>query len=175
MSDKCTLEDIAEMPSAAEMMSSKYLSAADVGAIEVVTITRCQRATETFDAGRKDRVNIITITRANGEASQFIACKTNVAAMRVLFGDETKGWIGKRIALVPDEDRMKGETVTCLRISDSPDAPPGRAKAYREAWEHPDGRANGRKNKTSLIARLKFVLAWANARKAVETKATAAG
>ena len=155
-----TLKDIDDMPSAADMMASKYLSSSDIaGASETVTITGCMRATETFDAGRTDRVNIISIKRASGESAKMIACKTNIAAMRVLFGDTTSAWIGKRIVLVPDEDRMKGETVVCLRISGSPDATAGRAKAYAMAWDHADGRANGRRGKTSLIDRLKVMLA----------------
>ena len=154
-----TLRDIEDFPDVGEMMASKYLAAVDIdGAGELVTITSVKSGTETFEAGRKDKVNVIGIKRPSGAEAEVIFCKTNVAATRVLLGDSSRAWKGKRLVLVADQDKMKGEIVTCLRIRESPDAPPGRAKAYAQAWNHRDGRMNGNQGKSSLVSRLKVIL-----------------
>lgn len=162
-----TLEDIEDMPPVEAMMQAKYLSASDLeGDAETVTILRIRRGKETFEAGRKDEVNVITVARANGDTAEMIWCKTNVAAARVLLGDDNTKWIGKRVTLCADEDRNRGEVVVAIRICGSPDAPPGRAKAFQAAWDHPDGRMNGRKGKGSLITRLKVIIARTKAKAA---------
>jgi hypothetical protein len=111
-------------------------------------------------------VNVITVARPNGDTAEMIWCKTNVAAARVLLGDDNTKWIGKRVTLCADEDRNRGEVVVAIRICGSPDSPPGRAKAFEQAWHHPDGRMNGRKGKGSLITRLKVIIARAKAKAA---------
>ncbi|GEM_PF-6777138 len=168
-----TLEDIEDMPAVETMMAAKYLSATDIaGESETVIIRRIQRAKETFEAGRKDEVNVIGIERADGHRAEMIWCKTNVAACRVLFGDDNTKWIGKRIVLVADEEKNRGEIVVALRISGSPDAPPGRAKAFQQAWDHPDGRMNGRKSKSSLVTRLKVIIARSAVKRPAKPAAT---
>jgi hypothetical protein len=153
-----TLEDIEDFPDVSDMMASKYLGADMVEGEETVTITHVCSATETFEAGRADRVNVITLKRSDGSQAQMLFCKTNIAACRVLLGDSTKAWVGKRVVLVADEDKMKGELVNCIRIRTSPDSQPGRVNAYEQAWNHPDGRMNGIKKKTSLVVRLKKII-----------------
>jgi len=168
-----TLEDIEDMPPVEAMMQAKYLSASDLeGDTETVTIKRIRRGKETFEAGRKDEVNVITVARPNGDTAEMIWCKTNVAAARVLFGDDNTKWIGKRVILCADEDRNRGEVVVAIRICGSPDSPPGRAKAFAQAWDHPDGRMNGRKGKGSLITRLKVIIARTKAKAAASKPAT---
>ena len=154
-----TLKDVVDFPDVCDMMAGKYLCAIDLPPCgEVVTITRVRKATEVFEGGRKDRVNLISVTMADGQTADIVFPKTNVAALRILLGDVTREWIGKRILLVPDLDRMKGEVVSCIRVQSSPDAPRGRAKAYQMAWDHSDGRMNGIPRKTSLITRLKAII-----------------
>lgn len=154
-----TLTDIEDFPDVSEMMRSKYLGADILDGDETCIITHVCSADEVFEAGRTDRVNVISLTRGDGSPAQMLFCKTNVAACRVLLGDSSKGWIGKRIVLTADEDKMKGEIVNCIRIKGSPDAQPGRAKAYEQAWMHSDGRMNGIKKKSSLVVRLKRIIA----------------
>jgi hypothetical protein len=167
-----TLEDIEDMPPVEAMMQAKYLSASDLeGDAETVTIRRIRRGKETFEAGRKDEVNVITVARPNGDTAEMIWCKTNVAAARVLLGDDNTKWIGKRVILCADEDRNRGEVVVAIRICGSPDSPPGRAKAFQAAWDHPDGRMNGRKGKGSLISRLKVIIARTKAKAAASKPA----
>ena len=145
------------IPTAAEMTASKFLAAGDlVLPSETVTITKIRRTNETFDAGKKDTVNVFSVKRADGRSAEALFCKTNVYACRVLFGDDTKAWIGKRLVMVVDQDLYANDLVDCMRITGSPDAPPTRAQAYSEAFEHQDGRPRKLiKRLKSLVTRLK--------------------
>ena len=141
------------IPTAAEMTAPKFLGANDlVLPRETVTIKKIRRTNETFEAGKKDTVNVFSIVRQSGATSEVLFCKTNVFACRVLFGDDTKAWIGKKLVLIVDQDLYANDTVDCIRIEGSPDAAPARMSAYQETFNDPAGRPR------KLIKRLKLLV-----------------
>ena len=143
-----------QLPTAEEMTAAKYLGATGlVTPSELVTIAKIRRSKETFEAGKKDLVNVFGITRQDGTAAEVLFCKTNVYACRVLLGDDTSKWLGKRLSLIIDQDLFQGDTVECIRISGSPDAAFDRMGHYVTAFDDPSGRPR------KLIKRLKGLVA----------------
>jgi hypothetical protein len=47
---------------------------------------------------------------------------TNCKTIAALYGNDTDGWVGKRITLYPTTTQMGGETVECVRVR--PRVPP---------------------------------------------------
>ena len=149
-----TDSQIDDIPSVNELVAPKFLGADGIeGQQETVTITRIRRSQEVFDGGKKEMVNVFGVRRSDGRTAEVLFCRTNVYACRLLFGDDPKKWIGKRLALVVDQDLYAKEMVPCIRISGSPDAPAGRSKAYAEAFNHPDGRPRKLVNRLKVIVR----------------------
>lgn len=170
MSANASTSAIDDIPNVADMVASKFLGADGLdGPQETVTVTRIRRSQEAFEGGKKETVNVFGIRRTDGRTAEVLFCRTNIYACRLLFGDDTKRWIGKRLVLVVDQDFYATDTVPCIRIGGSPDAPAGRAKAYADAFNHPDGRPR------KLIKRLKVIVkrvAAQAAQKAAQTSAS---
>lgn len=102
---------------------SRFLSAEDLNGQDVtVTITSVEL--ERIGQG-KDAADKLVIG-FHGKKKQFVANKTNAKTIAKLHGDETDGWIGKRITLGPREVEFQGDMVTALRVSLKP---PGAAPA----------------------------------------------
>ena len=57
---------------------------------------------------------------------------TNCKAIAGMYGNDTDGWIGKRVTLFPTTTQMGSETVECIRVR--PKVPSGKA-AEAEAPE----------------------------------------
>ncbi len=52
--------------------------------------------------------------------------RTNAEAIAVELGDNTDGWIGKQVVLVPERVRFNGKLVACIRVK-VPENPPSAA------------------------------------------------
>ena len=106
---------------------SKYLKVDDLNDADMLcTITRV--ALEELGQGHeKDTKPIVYFA----ETDKGMACnKTNAGVISKLYGDDTDGWIGKKITLWPNHDvEFRGEIVSAIRVrsrAPSTIAPPTR-------------------------------------------------
>lgn len=112
---------------------SKYLKAEDLKGQKVtVTVSGVSQDNLQMPGGRKKQAVVISM---KGKEKQFVANTTNGWALALLLGRRTKDWVGKRIQLAPDVDKLRGKQVPCVRVAGSPDAPPDRAAAFARAWK----------------------------------------
>jgi hypothetical protein len=51
----------------------------------------------------------------------WVLCKTNAMCLAAMFGNDTAGWIGKRVTLFATDVKVGGETVPGIRVRGSPD------------------------------------------------------
>lgn len=53
----------------------------------------------------------------------WVINRTNADCLKAMFGRDTDKWIGRRVTLYPAplENRLTGETITCIRVLGSPD------------------------------------------------------
>jgi hypothetical protein len=88
---------------------SKFLRCADLNGRPMrVTIAGIKR--EDLGDGPK-----VVLSFADGE-KQLILNKTNARAIAQLYGDETRGWSGKEITLIPTQVDFKGDLVDAIRV-----------------------------------------------------------
>ncbi len=52
-----------------------------------------------------------------GKQKRLVLNKTNAKTIAGLYGDDTEGWIGKRITLVVREVEFEGSIVLAIRVS----------------------------------------------------------
>lgn len=51
-----------------------------------------------------------------GAKKEHVICRTVQKQIRALYGNDTKGWIGKRITLHQDECMAFGKRTPCIRV-----------------------------------------------------------
>ena len=56
------------------------------------------------------------VLRFQGKDKGLVCNKTNATTIADAFGDETNGWIGKRIILFPTKTMFGGKQVPCVRV-----------------------------------------------------------
>lgn len=56
-----------------------------------------------------------------GKDMQWVLNSTNGQCLRAMFGRKVQDWIGKRVTLICEQDRMGGDTVDAIRVAGSPD------------------------------------------------------
>jgi len=96
-----------------EAFPSNFLKAADLDDKDV-TVTIESVTLETIDKDEKDQKLIIAF---KGKSKKLVCNKTNAKTIEKLYGDDTDGWIGKKITLTPREVEFQGETVWAIRVS----------------------------------------------------------
>lgn len=96
---------------------TKYLSAADLaGKSCVVEISNVAREDLPVTGGSK-RTESKFIISIKGASKQWVLNKTCARALQRLYGDEMRGWVGKRIELYPDVCVSFGVPNTpCVRV-----------------------------------------------------------
>jgi len=52
---------------------------------------------------------------------ELVLNSTNGQCIKAMFGKRVQEWVGKRVTLMPDQDKFGRETVDCIRIYGSPD------------------------------------------------------
>jgi hypothetical protein len=115
-----------------QLYPSRFLRCSDLnGKPMCVTIAGLKRE----DVGGEAKV-IVSFT--NG-VKALILNKTNAKIAKVL-GDETTGWRGKAITLVPAQVDFRGDIVDAIRVraappQQSPTAPPSEASDFNDAIE----------------------------------------
>jgi hypothetical protein len=92
-----------------ELYPSRFLKCSDLdGRPMRVKIQSLKRE----DVGGEPKV---VMSFADG-TKQLILNKTNARSIAKALGDETKGWLGKDIMLVPAQVDFKGDVVDAIRI-----------------------------------------------------------
>ena len=69
------------------------------------------------DGGTKIK-GIVTFEKTD---KQLVLNRTNAETIRAMFGRKLSDWIGKRITLASEKDRLMGKEVDAIRIIGSPD------------------------------------------------------
>ena len=139
-----------------DLHPSPNLSADDLlGEAQTVTIESVEKGEATGVEGVK------TIIRFAGIVKPLVSNTTNDYSIALLLGRKPSGWIGKRIVLSPAQSTFGKDTVPCIRVTGSPDAPEPRRKLLASIRElNPD-------TKPVLLGRaLKLALSASDPRKA---------
>jgi hypothetical protein len=89
--------------------TSDTLKAADLQGREH-TVTIASVESREFDNGIK------LVLKFVGAKKAFICNKTNGKRIAFIHGDETNGWVGKKVVLAPEMVSFRGETVWAIRV-----------------------------------------------------------
>ena len=121
------------------MFDSTFIYAFHLGGREVtVKIARVEAGEVTGEGGRKARKPLVYF---DGKEKPLALNRTNAKTVAALYGNDTKGWIGKLIAIYPTTTTMNGKVVDCVRVR--PTTPKGRANPQdvdeNRAPPDPDG------------------------------------
>lgn len=115
---------------------SNFLKADDLqGKPVIVSIASAEF--EDIGQGRdKERKIILGFT---GKEKRMVVNKTNASTIAKLYGDETDGWIGQKITLMPREVEFQGEMVLAIRVSLQKPGAPTAAPTPRPQGPRPQG------------------------------------
>jgi hypothetical protein len=103
------------MPSMGDFFPSKYVSAHDLGGKTVrVTIDKIG-VEELENDGRKQTKPVIAFREKT--VKPMVCNKTNFLIIAKLHGDDTDGWIGKKIALHTEMVSFKGKVTESVRVT----------------------------------------------------------
>ena len=69
------------------------------------------------DGTERDR-GVISFAKTE---KQLVLNSTNGQCFRAMFGRKLADWVGKRVTLAPERDRLGRELVDCIRVAGSPD------------------------------------------------------
>jgi hypothetical protein len=114
---------------ARSLYPGKWLAAADLdGADMTLTI----KSLEEEEISRGDPKWVLGFREVK---KRLVLNKTNTDSIAVVLGDETDGWIGKRITLFSTEVDYKGDQVEAIRVRTKPPATRSKkpAKPYTQA------------------------------------------
>ena len=132
------------------MYPSEYLKAGDLqGRNITVTVADVKVDAVPMTGGKKEKKCVVHIHKTK---KKLIVGKTNAYCLGLLISSNARDWIGKRITLCPDVDKMSGVEVATIRIAGSPDAIPARAAKYASVWK-------GERKQGRLVSRVKAALA----------------
>jgi hypothetical protein len=111
--------------------SGETLKASDLqGREHIVTIAGVE--SKEFDNGRKLVVKFV------GAKKAFVCNKTNGKRIAFIHGDETNGWIGKKIVLAPEMVVYKGDAVWAIRVKPAAVSdPPIKSAVQQSRAENP--------------------------------------
>jgi hypothetical protein len=99
-----------------QLYPSRFLKCSDLNGKPLrVTIAGLKRE----DVGGEQKV---VLSFVNG-TKQLILNKTNARAIAKALGDETRGWAGKDIVLVPAQVDFRGDMVDAIRVRAAPPRP----------------------------------------------------
>lgn len=120
------------MPHWKSMTDRDYIFSFDLAGRDVTVTIRKVVAGEI--TGQKGKKNKKPIAFFEGKEKGLALNATNCKTIAALYGNDTDGWVGKRITLFPTTTEMGGETVDCIRIR--PRIPPAeKAEALlRTGW-----------------------------------------
>jgi hypothetical protein len=93
---------------------SKYLRTDDIDGELTATIAGVEAAEFDGDGGKKESKPVLTF---RDHRQKLVLNRTNLAAMSVMFGEETSHWIGKRIRLHIAKTAFKGKPMNTIRVA----------------------------------------------------------
>jgi hypothetical protein len=125
--------------SISSMFPSRYLKPSDIGEVDLVLTIE---AITIEDIGRSDHKDSKVLVHFKETEKALVLNKTNALTIAHLYGEQTGGWVGKRISLYITEVSFQGTPMLGIRIRmrvPSPQQKPD--KALPESQEQPDIRA----------------------------------
>ncbi len=113
------------MPHWKSMVDRDFMFAFDLQGKDVtVTIDRVVGGELTGPGGKKSKKPLCYF-RESKSGKPLAMNATNCKAVAALYGNDTDGWVGKRVTLYPTTTQMGGETGDCIRVR--PKVPAGKA------------------------------------------------
>jgi hypothetical protein len=104
-----------------DLFPSKYVKAADLNgkpftlAIKKLVIEEMGHGTE------KEKKPVLYFSNA---AKGLVLNRTNAMIIANLYGDESDGWVGKRVTIYPTQVRAFGQMQDCIRVREEIPAQP---------------------------------------------------
>ena len=98
------------------LMDREYLYAFDLQGKDVtLTIERVAGGDLTGPGGKKSKKPLCYFKESKS-GKPLALNSTNCRAISSMYGNDTDGWIGKRVTLYPTVTQFGGEEVECIRI-----------------------------------------------------------
>lgn len=98
------------------MVDRDYMFAFDLQGKDVtVTIDRVVAGELTGQGGRKSKKPLCYF-RESKSGKPLALNATNCKTIAAMYGNDTDGWVGKRVTLYPTTTQMGGETMECIRV-----------------------------------------------------------
>ncbi len=115
------------MPHWKSLMDRDYLFAFDLqGKDCTVTIAKVTGGEIKGTGGKKSKKPLCYFKESRDQRPLGLN-STNCKAIAAMYGNDTAGWVGKRITIYPTTTNFGGETVDCIRVR--PGIPSDKAKA----------------------------------------------
>lgn len=112
------------------LMDREFMYAFDLQGKDVtVTIDRIVGGELTGPGGKKSKKPLCYF-RESKSGKPLALNATNCKAISAMYGNDTDGWIGKRITVYPTTTQMGGDTVDCIRVR------PGVPKESKQAGKN---------------------------------------
>lgn len=117
------------------MFDRNFIGAWDLEGRDVtLTISRVRAEKLTAQGGRTNRKPCIWFV-GREEGKGFAVNKTNAKTIAGMYGNDTDGWVGKRITLYPTTTSMGSDTVDCIRVRPKIPVDERRARNGRQAQQ----------------------------------------
>ncbi len=129
------------MPDFRSMYDANWIYAFDLKGRDVTVTIKEVRAAKVkggVGADRKEQRKPVLFFKESKDQRGLVLCKTNGKTIAAMYGNDTDGWLGKRVTLFPTVTDAFGQSnVECIRIR--PKAPAAQAKGgeFAEAQEMP--------------------------------------
>lgn len=108
-----------------KLFPSEHLESLDVGAGMTLKIINVESHTVEDEKGKEQGKALIRFTALDAprgfKKSTWIAPKTCALCLMAMFGEDTAGWIGRRVTVHSEKVDAFGDVVDAVRISGSPD------------------------------------------------------
>jgi hypothetical protein len=93
---------------------SEYIAACDLHEKDTtVQIEKVEVETLVGTDGKKQAKPVLTF---RGAKKRMVCCKTNAKTIAKQHGNDTDGWVGKKITIYPTTCQSFGETKECVRV-----------------------------------------------------------
>lgn len=104
------------MPHWKSMTERDFMFAFDLeGKDRTVTIARVTAGELTGTGGKKSKKPLCYFKESKS-GKPLALNATNCKAIAAMYGNDTDGWVDKRVTLYPTQTQMGGETVDCIRV-----------------------------------------------------------
>lgn len=99
------------------MYDSNWIYAFDLKGRDVTVTIKEVRAAKVKNADKKEQRKPVLFFKESKDARGLVLCKTNGKSIAAMYGNDTDGWLGKRVTLFPTVTDAFGQSnVECIRI-----------------------------------------------------------